>query len=511
MSSSFFVKLIFASISGFILSFGAPGYDLWFIPWIGLVPLFVLIETSKNIKEAFIYPFTFGFFYNSWYLHWLPSMHSLGWLGLSESESIFVSYLSYFMVVLHGALFFVLYSFILFIIKKFSLNPFPKGLITNLIYSFLWLVVFNKIYSIKAFLGFPWTLVEYSQYKNLFLIQVAEFFGSTFISFLIVLFNIVLAEIFLYILNAQKIGNRIVSKDLGQFGNIVFSFSFVIILISASISVGGFLFYKNKSSFSKASKTVCVLQGNLPIKATRGGVLDKNISKMTYENLIYKNEATLFIASEGALPVSFNSAPNAQNWLKQLSYKKQAGIIFGTYCDYPEKPTNCAVCVSPTKKEFLFYEKQRLVPFGEFIPLSFLFPSILQKLSQVGLSSSFKEGKKNSPVQSAIGKVGLNICFESIFPTLIRKLILKGANLLVNLSDLSWFSNERVRQQFLGFAVFRAIENRKPFVISANNGTSAFVDINGEIKSQTTSNTEGVLIDWIIPNNKLTFYTRYGW
>ena len=82
--------------------------------------------------------------------------------------------------------------------------------------------------------------------------------------------------------------------------------------------------------------------------------------------------------------------------------------------------------------------------------------------------------------------------------------------MLINLSDLSWFSNDRLKQQFLSFAVFRAIENRKWLIVASNNGISAFIEPNGKIKSQSLPNNQGVLMDWINPSSKITFYSRYG-
>ena len=75
----------------------------------------------------------------------------------------------------------------------------------------------------------------------------------------------------------------------------------------------------------------------------------------------------------------------------------------------------------------------------------------------------------------------------------------------------SWFSSDLVKQQFLSFAVFRAIENRKPFIIATNNGISAFIEPSGKIKSQSLPNTQGILLDWVNPNKKVTFYAKYGW
>ena len=511
MFSNPFLKAFLIFLSGLILSFSAPSYDLWFIAWMGLIPLFIIINTSKKIKDVVIYPFLFGFAYNASYLHWLFSIHPLNWMGFNTFQSYLISFLAVILVSIFNSLFYVLFASCVFVIKKFSLTPYKNGMSFILIITFLWLIIFNKLSACKFLLGFPWTLIEYSQYKNLYLIQIAEYFGSALISFLIVFFNLVVADFLIWLFNIEKISNRYISRDPGKFTSILISFSFIIILIFLSITSGLYLFWKNQQFFSEKSQTICVLQGNLPIKATRGIKLDINLARETYGKLINNNDDILFIAPEGALPTNFTRDQVTRKWLKRLALKKQSDLIFGSYCKIQERYSNCAAHVSLTKNDFSYYEKERLVPFGEFVPLSSILPEFLKRLASFSIGEGFSEGKQNTPFNTLLGKVGITICFELIFPSIIRKQVLQGAELLVNLSDLSWFSNPRIKQQFLGFAVFRAIENRRPIIISSNNGTSVFIDQSGKIKSQSIPNTQGTLIDWVNPNNEITFCSKYGW
>lgn len=502
-------KVFLICICGFLLSLSAPGYDLWFLAWIGLVPLFIAISTSKKLIESLLYSFLFGFAYNFCYLHWILSIHPLSWLGFNNTVSLTVSFFSLLVAAFCNSVFFVLFAILVTILKQLSVNPYNKGIPNLVLITFIWLIVFNKISCMEMFLGFPWTLVEYSQYKNLHLIQIAEYLGSISISFLIVFFNLVLANLVLWFFNIEKIGNRNVPKHPGQFGDIVTSFSFILILISLSLIFGVASYKKNQESFSSKSRSISLVQGNLSIKTTRGETLDMMLANKIYGDLIKNTNASLIIAPEAALPTLLNYDLATQSWIKNLSRAKNVDIISGSYCRDENMLTNCAISHSSNK--LFFYEKEILVPFGEYTPYSFLLPRIIKKLASNALSEGFKKGKKNSPLETSIGKAGVSICFEIIFPTLIRKQSLQDAKFLVNLSDLSWFSNSRVRQQFLAFGVFRAIENRKPLVIATNNGISAFIDPIGKIKNQSLPNTQGVLIDWINPSDKITFYAKYGW
>lgn len=506
-------KVFLVCFCGFLLSLSAPGYDLWFIAWIGLVPLFIVINKSRKLRETTLYSFLFGFFYNFSYLYWLFSLHPLDWLGFSNTASFFISILALFVVTIYNSLYFIIFAILVFYLKKFSVHPYDKGIPNLLLVTFIWLIVFNKLSACKFLLGFPWTLIEHSQYKNLFLIQIAEYFGGVSVSFLIVFFNLILANFLIWQFSVEKITGRYVSKDPGQIASLVRGFSFIMVLILLSAGSGASLYGANQQKFTKRSQNVSTIQGNLPLKVTRGEKQDINFAKKIYENLISKSTAKLVIFPEGALPTIFNKDLSTQYWLKSISKQKELDIISGTYCREVRNKnlTNCTVLHSLANNKSSYYEKSRLVAFGEFTPFSFLFPNFLKKFASNLIGDGFVEGKENKPIETSLGKVGVNICFELIFPELVRKHVLQGANFLVNVSDLSWFSNDQIKKQFLSFGVFRAIENRKWVIIASNNGISAFIEPSGKIKSQSLSNTQELLTRLINPNNKITFYARYGW
>lgn len=508
-------KFFLICFLGFIFSLSAPGYDLWFLAWIGLSPLFIIINTTKKIKDIIFHSFIFGFSYTISYINWLITIHPLNWLSFNTTESIIVSSLSLLITAFHNSLYFSIFALCMLFLNKSSVNLYNKGIFKLLITTLIWLVIFNKLSAMEVVLGFPWTLVEYSQYKNLYLIQIAEYFGSIAISFLIVFFNLIVADFFILITNIQKLGDRYVLKKPEQLTTVIQGLTLILTLIILSIIFGAYTYKKNQESFSNKSKTVCVIQGNLPIKATRGGSLDINTSKKTYSDLMKNiiNTSTIFVLPEGALPTIFNFDPNTKNWIKTIAHKLDLDIIFGSYCKDKTMLTNCAISYSSIADKFSLYEKERLVPFGEFVPFSQAMPASLKKLAYNIIGNGFSKGRDTKPLNISGGaeKVGINICFELIYPEIIRKQSLLGANFFVNLSDLSWFSSDLIKQQFLAFGVFRAIENRKPLIIATNSGISAFIEPTGKIKGQSLSNTNGVLMDWVNLNKKTTFYAKYGW
>ena len=505
-----FLKILITIASGFLLSLSAPGYDFSFLAWIFLSPLFTIIINSKKLNEAVLHAFLFGFAYNLSCLHWVFSLHPLTWLGLSVKESYFVCVFSLIFVVVYSSLYFVIFAVVVSVFRSFLPTPYNRGFSSLLLITFFWLIIFNKLGSNSFLLGFPWTLVEYSQYKNLYLIQIAEYFGSIWISFLIIFFNLTLANLLIYFLGRQKIGSRYLPNDPGLLNTVFQGFLFFAALILFSLFFGMSSVKNTSETFSSGSEFVSILQGNLPTKTSRGKNPDIVISRKTYTNLLSNVHERIIIAPEGSLPTVFIRDPATQYWLKTKTREKQSTLLFGTYCN-DSKLTNCAVSFLDKPNKFLFYEKERLVPFGEYIPFYFLLPKPLKKFVDHAIGEGFSKGKQISPLETTHGKIGVNICFELIFPEIVRKRTLTGANFLVNLSDLSWFSSSLVKKQFIAFGVFRAIENRKPVVIATNSGISVFIDKSGRIKSQTKPDTESLLTDFINPNNKITFYARYGW
>ena len=202
-------KFVLICLFGSFFALSARGYDFWFLAWFCLAPLFLLIKNSKGLKEAVIYSFLFGFFYNILYLWWLFSLHPLNWLGFSSTQSYIISLLSLLITSLYSSIFYILFGIIAFYFYSFFSNIKGASFKLTFILSFIWLIIFNKLQFSKFILGFPWTLVEYSQYKNLFLIQASDCFGGALIAFLIVFFNLVIADIAGWFFNIQKISNRL--------------------------------------------------------------------------------------------------------------------------------------------------------------------------------------------------------------------------------------------------------------------------------------------------------------
>ena len=131
--------------------------------------------------------------------------------------------------------------------------------------------------------------------------------------------------------------------------------------------------------------------------------------------------------------------------------------------------------------KFSYYDKNHLVPFGEYVPLNIPFPFIKRLLQGV----DFRPGNSGNPL--LVGDIALGglICYEAIFPELARERALNGANILVNISNDAWFGRTAAPVQHLYLTAMRAIETGRYVVRSTNTGISAIIDPRGRITAQS--------------------------
>ncbi|WP_043630886.1 apolipoprotein N-acyltransferase [Desulfovibrio sp. TomC] len=127
------------------------------------------------------------------------------------------------------------------------------------------------------------------------------------------------------------------------------------------------------------------------------------------------------------------------------------------------------------------YDKEHLVPFGEYVPLGDFFPFIGKLVEGVG---NFGPGHTGSPLAHGSLALGTLICYEAIFPELAQKRVAAGANLLVNISNDAWFGDSAAPHQHLDLTLLRAVEQGRSLIRGTNTGISAVIDPRGRIIAQ---------------------------
>ncbi|WP_297209718.1 MULTISPECIES: apolipoprotein N-acyltransferase [Thermodesulfovibrio] len=476
--------LCFLSALLLLLSF-AP-FDIFFLTWIGFIPLFLFIYRTQDYKSIFKGSLIFGLLFFFGNVYWIyHSLYHYGSVPLLFSYTVVILLSSY--LALYPVVFSLLYK-----------NLLKNNLPTSLYAPFIWVSL--EVLRTYFMTGFPWAIIGYSQYKFLLISQISDITGIYGISFIVVLFNCFIFDLWLF-------RERKIYQPLMPYYTIIISSCLVIIVLVVYISYGAIMLNDNYNS--KKIK-IAVIQGSIP--------QDEKWDQKRVEQIIdiYKNltkkandlKPDLIVWPETAIPFVFDRDKHFTSEL--INFVKQEGIylLFGSVMERQKNSyTNSAVLLDSNGVTAYLYDKIHLVPFGEYVPLrKFLF--FIEKLT-VG-SVDYQKGESYSLAITPFGKFSTLICYEIIFPGQVRKFYQKGGNFIVNITNDGWFGKTSGPYQHFSMAVFRAIENRKPLVRAANSGISGFIDSKGRIIEKTNLFDRTYLVSDIYPNEKITFYTKYG-
>ncbi|MBF0466497.1 MAG: apolipoprotein N-acyltransferase [Nitrospirae bacterium] len=494
-SKPFFINYLMPSLSGVLLFLAFPKPELFSLAWAALLPLFYSVTAAKNKLQAIFSGLIAGLFFFFGTQYWI--YHSLNHFGgIPFILSLFIV----FLLCLYQSLYIAVFALMLWLMaKKWSLRRACYGA------PFIW-VCLEYLKGI-IITGFPWSLLGYSQYKFINLIQISDITSVYGISFLIVFFNSALFLAFF-------------EKDITLKENPVKKLKPVLI---ASLLITFTVFYgiKRLPSLNYTEKvTVTLVQGNIPqeMKMDRD-----NREKITgiYETLTLEKtpkNADLVVWPESSLTFYFMSE---EKYTKDfIDFQKRLGknLLFGTDLIRGRAGnylilTNSAVLLGKDGKIDYVYDKIHMVPFGEYVPLRKLL-FFVDKL--VGSMGEFSPGSDYVLARARFkdggtASFGTHICYEIIFPDLVRKFYRNGGDFIVTISNDAWFGDTSGPYQHLAMAVFRAVENGKYIIRATNTGVSAIVGPEGLILQKTPLFERTTLTGDIYKSDgNITFYTVFG-
>jgi apolipoprotein N-acyltransferase len=168
---------------------------------------------------------------------------------------------------------------------------------------------------------------------------------------------------------------------------------------------------------------------------------------------------------------------------------------------------NSGALVNPNGDWVARYDKAHLVPFGEYVPFKNIFSFAGGLTKEVG---DFSRGLSHVPLDAGGKKLGVFICYESIFPDEIRQLAANGAQVFVNISNDGWYGDSGAYAQHLKQARMRAVENNRWLLRDTNTGITASIDPFGRITSSVPRKIRTALVAPYALSDVTTFYTRHG-
>ena len=217
----------------------------------------------------------------------------------------------------------------------------------------------------------------------------------------------------------------------------------------------------------------------------------------------------LVIWPEYPLSGYFFADPSYRSYMERLARKTNAHLIFNTVDFEPSaerRPLNTAVTLNPSGEMVSRYDKIFLVPFGEFVPWPFSY--FIDKVTLE--AGDFVPGTEIAVARLGEHQVGTFICYESVFARGVRRFVDGGAEVLVNISNDSWYGQSAARDQHLLIARMRAVENARWLLRAANDGITGIIDPAGRLVAKLPSYEEGVLAGRFNYSSRMTWFTRFG-
>lgn len=495
--------IVLAVATGILLPFCFPKFDVGLLAWVALVPLHIALAGSSR-SQAFWIGWLSGTIGFTGIMAWVvTAMHTYGKVPLVISYGILL------LLTIYLGLFVAVYSvgmvWFRSLIPRYGLFAAPC----------LWVTLeWLRTYLLS---GLPWSLLGYSQYRQLDLIQIADHLGVYGVSFLIVLTNVALTELYLWLMplfrgfRPARLPWELVTTSA--------------ILVSLSWAY---------------STSVIVEEGFLAPKTTiQVGVVQPNIDQSLKWDQAYRDETLhrynlltrsfghgtdLVIWPEAATPFVYEREPVYQLQLVAIANRAEAPLLFGSPAlryDADRRPylLNSAYFLAPDGQLLGRYDKQHLVPFGEYIPLKSSVLFFLDKLVE-GIGDfqagpgptilSFQPKSSAGDNDERPVKFGVAICYEVIFPDLVRRMAANGAEFLVTITNDAWFGDSSAPSQHFSMVVFRSVENHLAFARAANTGVSGFIDPFGRIIEASPIFTQTALQARIPVRQPHTFYSQHG-
>jgi len=219
----------------------------------------------------------------------------------------------------------------------------------------------------------------------------------------------------------------------------------------------------------------------------------------------FSRDADLLIWPEGALPFYADQAPNYIAQLNTLGEVNDTSIVLGIATREDLKRFNSIVTLGNTNDE---YRKQKLVPFGEFVPLESQLRGLIAFFDLP--MSNFSPGSSDQDsLTSGAGELAPFICYEIVYPDFVAKGS-RGTSILITISNDSWFGTSHGPHQHFQMVRFRSLELQKPTLRGANNGITAVISPFGEVEKALPQFTKGNLIATVEPHEGLTPFARWG-
>lgn len=494
-------KLLLAVLSALLLVLSFVD-KFSFIVWMCLIPYFIALANSSLRQSV-------G-------LSWITGMIFFGGITFWFTE---YSYAFWFPIIGLLSIYFVFYGIVFFFVYSKIKWPYLRIAII----SCTWIA--GELLRHRTFLAFPWGVLGYSQHGYLAVMQISKFTGILGVSLLILLFNLSVAEVFIYYLLTKRIASGLSGEDksipnLFHKSNRQKRNSFVALICITSILAINIAYGlitlevtgRNNISLPEGKKlNVALVQTNITFddkyKKDTGVLIPEKYSPDRY----FKEDTELVVFPESVIwgPITRDANKSFYEWVKHTAEKEDLYFIMGQilWDDY-DNYYNVVQLYDDELNILGRYNKIHPLPCAEYMP----YPGVLGFLSFMNIAKlNITPSREATLIEYPLkGNIGTNICFESTIALISRTFRENGADMLFTFTDDAGFKDSIASWHHLVFSRARAIENNSYMVHIGNNGISAIIDNSGRIIAKTSIVTKEVLYGSAYFNDKKSFYSIFG-
>lgn len=279
-------------------------------------------------------------------------------------------------------------------------------------------------------------------------------------------------------------------------------------LLTALLWCGGWI-YSQKSWTTPANESLRIglIQPSLPLTTKWDETKLNQILTLYHQLTRQLLEQDLIIWPESAIPQLEHNVSDYLFQIDRMARSSGTAIITGIPTQRPEDGSyyNSVIALGEAEGR---YHKQHLVPFGEYVPLESWLRGTIDFFDLP--MSQFSSGTPGQPLIKAHDwKISSAICYEIVFPDLVAESA-SQSQVLLTLSNDSWFGDSLGPKQHLQMARFRALENGKPLIRGTNDGITALVNASGEMTHTLPAFERGILTGTITPHTGTTPFNRWG-
>ena len=516
-----FFPLILSLIGGIMMGLTPAPVEAWFLAWISLVPLWLLVVSSQNIKQSALYGLIWGIGYHGLALSWITGIHPMDWMGVPWLASIAIAIFCWTFLTLCGATLVTVWAVAVTILNN-SKFPIPHSQSQILARVLIGTALWSSLEGIWSASPLWWSGLSYTQSPhNLIILHLGQLSGPLTVTAAIIAVNGLIAEAGISYISTQNYHGKIPNSESSLANNhpilpklppnspVLTYLSLAIGLIISLHLIGFGLYSRPLIEPTQAALKVGIIQGNIPnrIKLYPAGWRRAIEGYTKGYQILASLGVDAVLTPETALPFLWDEQVNTQSSFYQAILNQGVLAWVGGFGAEKQGFTNSLFTVTGEGETFSRYDKIKLVPLGEYIPFKQALGGLIKRLSP--LDADLVPGKSNQILETPFGRVIAGICYESAFPNHFRRQAAAGGELILTASNNAHYSKTMPAQHHAQ-DVMRAIESDRWSVRATNTGYSGIVDPHGRTRWLSRINTYEIHADTVYRRQTQTPYVSWG-